>query len=208
MITREFVLAVAFVGTVASVQAATIDYTYTTSLPLTNQSWSNGPFANVKIDEWSDGLIEFTVTLAGDAVGQNIEQFGFSAYGAIDLTTATLTLPTNWSLNSSANMDGFGTFEWAVEKGSGAVGQNPLVFSIDGIAGDTAATYASLGSTGGQPNSGVIFSAKLSSTGPGAFIGGGDQLLPPGYVPIPAAAWLFASALGIFGYLAKRKASG
>jgi hypothetical protein len=26
-------------------------------------------------------------------------------------------------------------------------------------------------------------------------------------VPIPAGAWLFASALGIFGYLGKRKAN-
>ena len=30
---------------------------------------------------------------------------------------------------------------------------------------------------------------------------------PPSPVPIPAAAWLFASALGVFGYLGKRKAS-
>ena len=27
-------------------------------------------------------------------------------------------------------------------------------------------------------------------------------------VPLPAAGWLFASALGVFGYLGKRKASG
>ncbi len=34
----------------------------------------------------------------------------------------------------------------------------------------------------------------------------GESAQPPAVVPIPAAAWLFASALGVFGYFGKRKA--
>jgi hypothetical protein len=34
-----------------------------------------------------------------------------------------------------------------------------------------------------------------------------DGIGSPSPVPIPPAAWLFASALGIFGYLGKRKAN-
>ncbi|MGI9320139.1 MAG: VPLPA-CTERM sorting domain-containing protein [Thiogranum sp.] len=45
-----------------------------------------------------------------------------------------------------------------------------------------------------------MFAAKISSRGPGAFIGGGTP------VPLPAAVWLFGSGLlGLFGIARRRR---
>lgn len=193
---------------------------YTTFLNITNnQNWAQPQdFALVTIDSidvgGGDFDFMFTVDLCGDgtssACGQQIEQFGFN-FSAVTLadTNFDFSMNTagpgtaNWSTNFSATMDGFGGFDVAVEMptGSGAAGVDPLMFLITGVTGDSIATYATDGSTGGQPNAGSLFAAKVSSTGPGAFIGGGSP------VPVPAAVWLFGSGLlGLVGIARRKKA--
>jgi len=197
-------------------------HAYSTFLNITNnQNWTQPQdFALVTIDSIDVGGGEFdfmfTVDLCGDVTSspcvgeQQIEQFGFN-FSGVTLTASNFDFSSNtagpgdanWSTNFSANMDGFGTFDVAVEKpaGSAAAGVDPLMFLITGVTGDSIATYATDGSTGGQPNSGSLFSAKVSSTGPGAFIGGGSP------VPVPAAVWLFGSGLlGLIGLARRKKA--
>jgi PEP-CTERM motif len=171
---------------------------YTTTLDLSNNNnFNNPPFATVTIDELLSGDIQFTIDLVGaDTSGQNIELFGFNIFGDTSLTAENIILPANWSaaIEPSPNtMAVFGAFDIAV-KMTGSQGFDPLTFTIS-TTGDSIATYATSVSTGGQPNAGSLFAAKISSTGPGAFIGGGSP------VPLPATVWLFGSGiLGLFVY--------
>lgn len=185
-------------------------HAYSSFLTISNnQNWTQGQnFAEVTIDAidvgGGDFDFKFTVDLcaACDAAGQQIEQFGFNFLG-VSLTGANFDFTPNtagpgaasWTPNLSAGMDGFGTFDVAVEMptGTGAQGVDPLMFLITGVSGDSIATYVSEGSTGGQPNAGSLFAAKVASTAPGAFIGGGAP------VPIPPAVALFASGVFALG---------
>lgn len=195
---------------------------YSTFLNITNnQNWAQPQnFALVTIDELSNGDIEFTIDLCGDSSSsacspdpqnnpQNIEQFGFNITGdpnSVDLALGDFILPsTDWTVDFAPppiTLDGFGAFDVAVQwSGSGPAGLDPLTFIIS-KEGDSIASYATDGSTGGQPNAGSLFAAKIASTGPGAFIGGGSP------VPVPAAVWLFGSGLfGLVGVARRKKAA-
>jgi hypothetical protein len=175
---------------------------YTTTLDLSNNNnFNNPPFATVTIDELLSGDIQFTIDLVGaDTSGQNIEQFGFNIFGSTSLTADNFILPTNWSAAIAPppnTMAVFGAFDIAVQM-TGSQGLDPLTFTIS-ATGDSIATYATAVSTGGQPNAGSLFAAKISSTGPGAFIGGGSP------VPLPTAVWLFGSGLLGLVSIARRK---
>jgi hypothetical protein len=193
-------LAATFAG---PAQAAFIETTLTIS---NNQNWQPQPgeFATVRIEDVGDDIM-FTITLLNQPAteNRNIEQFGFTGTG-LDLSTAVFDftgMTPTWSYGGSATLDGFGNFQDTVQfNGPGGAGDDPLIFTIE-LAGDTINDYVTTGSTGGQPNAGGLFSAKVSSTGPGAFIGMGDQYV----VPVPAAVWLFGSGLvGLVG-IARRK---
>lgn len=198
---------------------AGVTHAYSTFLTVTNnQNWTQGQnFAEVTIDGIDVGGGDFdymfTVNLCGDPTaitctgGQQIEQFGFNLFGSVALNATTnFVLPTtgtgantDWFANVGGGgntMDGFGTFDVTVNMGGGggAIGEQPLIFTITGVAGDSIATYATALSSQND-----LFSAKVSSTGPGAFIGGGSP------VPVPAAVWLFGSGLlGLLGIARKK----
>lgn len=180
-----------------------------TTLNFTNNNnWTNpGVFATVKIEDDGEigvdaGEIKFTVSLLNEPLAENflIEQFGFAGTG-LDLSTATFdfsAMTPVWAYSGGANMSVFGTFQDSVQwSGQGSGGDEPLIFTID-IAGDAISNYVTTPSTGGQPRVPSFFSIKVSSQGPGAFIG-------ESAVPVPAAVWLFGSGLlGLVG-MARRK---
>lgn len=188
--------ALLFAGGLTQAQA------YTTNLNISNNNnFTSPPFATVTIDQLIGGDIQFTVNLVGtDTSGQNIEVFGFNISDGTSLTVDNFLLPTNWGVAVAPppnTLDGFGAFDVAVQM-NGSQGLDPLMFTIS-AAGDSIATYAFAGSTGSQPYSGSLFAARISSTGPGAFIGGGSP------VPVPPAVWLFGSGLMGLGIISRRR---
>lgn len=186
------VVAAGLVAIFLSVAAA--EAAYVTNLNVANPASVDAPpYGTVTIDEVGDD-ITFSVNLVGPFAGQAIEQFGFNP--SVGLTALNISgLPTGWSFGTSTNMGTFGTFGASV---TGGDGQDPLTFSIVNVIGDSIATYATLLSTGAQPNAQSLFAAKIAADGPGAFIGGGAA------VPIPPAVLLFMSALAAFGAISRR----
>ena len=155
--------------------------------------------------------IRFTVSLlpaltsiAGSNFG--IQSFGFNVVDdLLGVTTADITgLPTGW-LAGAGVMDGFGEFELAAV-GDGTNRQSPtLTFFITGVAGDTPGDYAGP-STGTAGEGNQFFAAHVAgfnTTAPveSAFFGGSTV------VPLPAAFWLFVSALGGLGLWRRRLAA-
>jgi len=203
----NFLLATALLIAAGSANAASVSY-------YMNQSNEEGTWAdgvNYLLVTISDSLanpgdIEFLVTplatltsTAGSNFG--IQRFGFNTTGAGNaLTAANIIDPVGWS-TTSGNLDGFGAFEVS-EDGTGSNRQNPLFFRITGISGDSIYDYAVNGSGGAQGT--YFFAAHVAgmTVGPGSAFFGGSTV-----VPVPAAAWLFGSALGLLGLSRRRLAA-
>ena len=174
----------------------------------TEGTWADG--VNYLLVTISDSLanpgdIEFlvtplaTLTSTADA-NFGIQRFGFNTTGAGNaLTAANIIDPAGWS-TSSGSLDGFGSFE-VREDGTGSNRQNPLSFRITGISGDTIYDYAVNGAGGAQGT--YFFAAHVAgmTVGPGSAYFGGSTV-----VPVPAAVWLFGSALGLAGLMRRRSA--
>ena len=117
-----------------------------------------------------------------------------SALGPSSLTGT----PSGWTLGTDSTMDGIGRFLYSGDKGAKSDTVEPLVFWI--LAdGDSVADYARIGSTGGQPNAGSLFSMKLAARGPGAFVGGGTE------VPLPGTLGLLGMGIAGLGAIRRRK---
>ncbi|MCL4780666.1 MAG: VPLPA-CTERM sorting domain-containing protein [Gammaproteobacteria bacterium] len=200
----RLLLAAGLLSAVGSANAASASYYLDQS--NVEGTWADG--VNYLLVTISDSLsnpgdIEFLVTplaTLSSSAGSNfgIQRFGFNTTGAGNaLTAANIIDPAGWT-TGSGNLDGFGAFE-VREDGTGSNRQNPLFFRITGIAGDTIYDYAVNGAGGAQGT--YFFAAHVAgmTVGPGSAYFGGSTL-----VPVPAAVWLFGSALGFLG-LAKRR---
>ncbi len=213
-------LAVAVLTTCAA-SGASAATSYSTLLNISNnQNWRDPAWGEVTIEEddaMGLGGLKFTVNLCDDespqcssgpsddyGSGQNtIEQFGFNFDGALTMDMVTPAngnvrgAPEGWELHTTEGMDGFGSFLYALSRGSKADTVEPLVFWIV-TSGDGIADYARLGSTGGQPHAGSLFSVKVAADGPGAFIGGGTE------VPLPGTLGLLGVGIAALGMIRKR----
>ena len=117
-------------------------------------------------------------------------------------------LPSGWSVLMGKNADGYGMFNLLPQGGNGAnTAQNPLVFAITGISGDSISTYEVLSSkNAGQGNQDfaahVINISDPSSPGTQSSWFGGTP------VPLPATDWLLLSgvaAIALVGFSGDRK---
>ena len=166
-----------------------------------------------------DATLEFTVVdattvtltvtnLTADPTAYTIDQIAFNTTD--NITSITLTeidgvTSTDWLLASNTVMDGFGVYDWSVTQDTGSITNNlqpgdsiTFTFTVDGT--DILDTN---------------FTTELSAIPPGdiqayasvKFVQGpGDDSAYGAVVPIPAAAWLFGSALlGILGIGDRRR---
>lgn len=148
-----------------------------------------------------NNAIKFTVDVVNSAftAGSNfgIQAFGFNKVnGAPPIADSNIVAPTGWTGNVAPpnnQLDGFGRFLGATE-GTGQNRLEPLVFWITGVNGDTINSYVAPSSgNAGQGNQ--YFAAHVAG------FTTADKKITSGYfggstvVPVPAAVWLFGTAL-------------
>lgn len=193
-------------GVAGTANAASVSYYMDQS--NTEGSWPDGVnYLQVTIFDSiaNPGDIEFLVTPLASLTVSAGANFGIQAFGfnsTQTLTAANIVDPAGWS-TGSGNLDGFGAYQLR-ESGTGSNRQNPLAFRITGISGDLVTDYAVAGSGGAQGT--YYFAAHVAGMTP---VGGETSAYFGGnvVVPVPAAAWLFGSAVGLLA-MARRKLSG
>lgn len=149
--------------------------------------------------------IRFDVTALAPLTGSAGNNFGIQNFGFnTNLDPATVEaaiagLPASWSTDTGQTQSGFGNFDVTLS-GTGNSRQNPtLTFYVTNVAGDTLADYAALSTgTAGQGN--VYFAAQVPGAGSASGWYGG----PTTVIPLPPAAALLGSALGLMGWTLRR----
>lgn len=159
-------------------------------------------YARVDIEDSGDD-IKFTVTPLGALTSVPLSNFGIQKFG-FNFTPDSLAvtedkimgLPSGWSAedNDNASLSEFGKFDLTVST-TGTGRQNPLMFFITGIMGDTPMSYAT-----GDP----FFAVHIAD------FDGPDDLTSAWFsgatvVPVPAALPLLLSGLAGFGLIARRR---
>jgi hypothetical protein len=190
--------------------AASVSYDLTYSNDL-----DNGPtYATVQIDDnGAVGDINFTVTVnaaafpAPLALPDNfgMQTFSFNYDSALDLPVGNISTdnivdidPGSWTLKEDKNAGGgFGNFEFQAT-GKGNSRTQVLTFSISLVSGDTIDSYA----IGYNPGDEAYFASHIA--GYDDALSGNTSGMFASVVPIPAAVWLFGSALGFLGWMRRK----
>lgn len=181
--------------------AASVTYV----LDLSNALPDGIDYAQVTISdsEINEGDIDFVVELIPDSLPAPSSNFGlqsfyFNVADDISVSADNISIGTSgWSVVNDRNAGGgFGKFDLAL-KGKGNSRTTELSFSISGVEGDTIDSYA-LGSML-NPSSGEFFAAHIAGFSSEPYNASSAKFAGSSVVPVPAAAWLFMSALGLLG---------
>jgi len=173
-------------------------------------------YLKVTISDGVDGNIDFTVETSDslrDQAGSNygIQSFSFN-FGDSGANAGNLLLPDGWGINGSGdkspNASIYGKFDVQLT-GTGSSRQDPLQFSIVGVADDTPEDYIQKFSSrdtlfaahvAGFDSSLDSLSVTMSGATSAQF--GGSSV-----VPLPPAAWLMMSGLAVLGWRGKISAA-
>lgn len=200
----------------SSAYAASVTY----SLDHSNDLPDGVDYLTVTISDSADisGAIDFEVTVLTENFPEPGSNFGLQSFyfnydESLDVSAGEITGldPSGWKVSSNRNSGGnFGKFDFSIA-GKGNSRTETLTFTIDGVDGDTIDSYAveSFMNSG----DGKFFAAHVAGFdshpyGVSSAKFGGSKLIdenrPPSVVPVPAALWLFASALGLLGMIRHR----
>ncbi len=172
---------------------------------------ADGPiYGTVTISDGLDGDIDFSVEIIQSAFPSPLSNFGMQAFyfnhnAALTVSEANIINinPDSWAINEDMNAGGgFGKFEF-IATGSGSTRTSLLTFSISGVAGDTITDYA----TGYADDMGEYFAAHIAGYDDSLSGNTSGKFAGSTVVPVPAAVWLFGSALGMLAWLRRRSAS-
>jgi hypothetical protein len=198
---------------VGQASAASMSY----DLTLSNDLADGFTYATVTIDdEGSANDVNFTVTVNAAAFpgplalpdNFGMQTFSFNYDSALDLPLGNIDNsnivdvdPGSWEIKNDKNAGGdFGKFDFQAT-GKGNSRTQVLTFSISGVEDDTISSYA----IGYTPESEAYFASHIA--GYGDSVSGNTSGKFASAVPVPAAVWLFGSALGMHGWMRRRSSA-
>lgn len=155
------------------------------------------------------GNIDFSVQILESAFPAPLSNFGMQAFffnydDGITVSAANIVNinPNSWNITEDRNAGGgFGKFEFQAA-GNGSSRTSLLTFSIAGVAGDTIFDYA----TGYADDTTEFFAAHIAGYDASQSGNTSGKFAGSTVVPIPAAVWLFGSALGMLAWLRRKVA--
>jgi hypothetical protein len=173
-------------------------------------------YAQVTISDGAAGNIDFRVEVLSSAfpmpLGENfgMQTFSFNYDPALDDPAGSISAdsivdvdPTSWAIKENKNAGGgFGKFDFQTT-GNGDSRTLVLTFSIAGVVGDTVNSYA----LGSADDSGEFFAAHIADYDDWVTDNTSGQFAGSAAVPVPAAVWLFGSALGMLGWMRRRSSA-
>jgi len=192
------------------VQAATLTYDFNNSFGDTPADGAPDPWLTAIFDDGgSAGSVTLSVTVGGSVGIAEITELYFNLDPILNPTDLSINYvggsgPAPLSINQGVDAykaDGDGLYDIFINLPTSTdtfdAGET-LVFDIGGIASLTAGdfNYLSFPDGGTGP---FLAAAKVQSTG---IDGDGSDWIAP--VPVPAAVWLFASGLGLLGWLRRK----
>jgi hypothetical protein len=139
-----------------------------------------------------------------------MQTFSFNYDPALDLPVGNINKdsivnvdPGSWSIKEDKNAGGgFGKFDFQTA-GNGSSRTLVLTFSIENVVGDTVNSYA----LGNAEGTGEFFAAHIADYADWESDNTSGQFAGSTPVPIPAAVWLFGSALGMLGWMRRRSSA-
>ena len=219
-IAAAIIAATAIVGFTPA-QAGTLTFEYDLSFGQTPAGGGTPWLTAVFDDGGSAGSVTLTMTVAGTIGGSDISELYFNLDPAMDVTDLTITRtggtgPAGGNIDvaqgtDAHQADGDGLYDIFMDlppppgNDKFEAGET-LTFSITDVATlITASSFNFLSTPGpGESNAGpFLAAAHVQSTGTDG--NDSDWIAPSAVVPVPAAAWLFGSALGLLGWARRRQ---
>jgi hypothetical protein len=204
LLSQATVVAIALLGAMQA-NAASVTYQLDQSNDL-----ADGPiYGTVTISDGVAGNIDFSVAIDSGAFPTPLSNFGMQAFYfnydnslTVSASNITAVIPNSWAIAEDRNAGGgFGKFEF-VATGSGSTRTSVLTFSISGVAGDTIADYA----VGYADDTTEFFAAHIAGYSSSMTGNTSGKFAGSTVVPVPAAIWLFGSALGMLAWSRRRPA--
>jgi hypothetical protein len=200
--TRSALVAVALLGT-SQAFAASVSY----YLNQSNDLADGVNYGIVTISDGAGGDVDFNVQIIESAFPSPFSNFGMQAFyfnydASLTVAKSNITdiNPNSWMIKEDLNAGGgFGKFEF-VATGDGSTRTSVLSFSISGVSGDSIYDYA----TGYADDTTEFFAAHIAGYDGSVTGNTSGKFAGSTVVPIPAAVWLFGSALGMLGWARRR----
>lgn len=188
----------------STAQAASVSY----YLDQSNDLPDGTNYLQVTIADGVGGDIDFSVQVLTGAFPAPLSNFGMQSFYfnynmslTVDETSIVNIDPSSWDINEDRNAGGgFGKFDFQA-KGDGSNRTETLTFSISGVAGDTIYDYA----LGNADDTGEFFAAHVAGYDDWQTGNTSGKFAGSTVVPLPAAVWLFGSALAGLGWIRRRR---
>lgn len=175
------------------------------------------PWLTAVFDDFGGtGSVRLTMSSSGLVNSENVKEWYFNLNPALDPTALIYTYNAGLSTAAAAvsiadgvdcckaDGDGKYDFQFSFAPSSGFTPGKTVVYDITGIGSLTAASFNYLSAPAGGHGPYLSAAHVQNTTGAGSGGSGWVAGVATSTIPVPAAVWMFGSALGLLGWIRRR----